>query len=179
LEKLQREKRVQIRWRAFELRPSGAPPISPEYRARIEAARPAMEKMAREQYGLEMNPGPFGINSRPALVGSKFAEEMGVSAAYHDALFKAYWRDSRDIGDMDLLTDCAAQIGLDPTQFRAALTTPRFEEAVDADIAQARQYGLSGVPASVFAGKYLISGAQPYALFAEVADKAAADQNTG
>ena len=50
--------------------------MSPEYRARIEAARPQLYAMAREQYGLELNVGTFGINSQPALVGAKFAEVL-------------------------------------------------------------------------------------------------------
>ena len=44
-----------------------------------------------------------------------------------------------------------------------------------ADVQQAFDYGLSGVPALVFNNKYLVSGAQPYELLAQVADQAATD----
>lgn len=177
MEKLKESHGVAVRWRSFELRPKGAPPISPEYQARILAARPRFEAMAREQYGLELNVGPFGIDSRPALVGAKYAEEMGVGAAYHDAVFRAYWQQGRSIEDVAVLTEIAEQVGLAREPFLAALVAGGvWETAVTADIDQAFQYGLSGVPALVFANKYLVSGAQPYDVLTQVVDQIVAEQ---
>jgi predicted DsbA family dithiol-disulfide isomerase len=50
-----------------------------------------MEAIARQHYGIEMKQGPFGIDSRPALIGDKYAEAQGKGDAYHDAVFRAYW----------------------------------------------------------------------------------------
>lgn len=132
-----------------------------------------MVKMARERYGLEINSGPFGINSRPALVGAKFAEAQGVGEAYHDAVFRAYWQEAKNIEDLAVLAEVATAVGLDGPQFLAALDDPHYQQAVMADVQQAFQYGLSGVPALVYNNKYLVSGAQPYELLAQVAEKAA------
>ena len=44
-----------------------------------------------------------------------------------------------------------------------------------ADVEQAHDYGLSGVPALVFANKYLVSGAQPYEVLTEVVEKIEAE----
>ena len=150
--------------------------MPPEYRARIEAGRPQLEAMARERYGLEMNPGPFGINSRPALVGAKFAEAQGVGEAYHNAMFRAYWQDAKNIEDVDVLVEVATAVGLNRDEFLAALDDPQYQNAMLADVQQAFQYGLSGVPAMVYNNKYLVTGAQPYELLVEVAEKAAADE---
>lgn len=128
--------------------------------------------MARERYGLEINSGPFGINSRPALVGAKFAEAQGVGDVYHDAVFRAYWQEAKNIEDLDVLADVATAVGLDHDQFLAALDDPQYQQEMMADVEQAFQYGLSGVPALVYNNKYLVSGAQPYELLAEVAEKA-------
>jgi len=149
--------------------------MPPEYRARIEAGRPQLAAMARERYGLEINSGPFGINSRPALIGAKFAEAHGVGDAYHDAMFRAYWQEAKNIEDLDVLAELATAVGLDREQFLAALDDPQYQQAVQADLEQAFQYGLSGVPALVYNNKYLVTGAQPYELLAQVAEKAAAD----
>lgn len=157
-----------VRWRSYELRPAGAPPISPEYRRQIEAKRPQMETMARERYGIEMNAGPFGIDSRPALVGAKYAEAQGVGDAYHDAVFRAYWQDAQNIEDRDVLADLAGRLGLDRDGFLAALEDEALQAEVTADIQQAFAYGLSGVPALVFNNKYLVTGAQPYELLEQV-----------
>ncbi len=172
MEELKQTHNVQIQWRSYELRPANGPPISPQYRAAIEAKRPQMERMARERYGLEINAGPFGIDSRPALIGAKFAEDQGVGEAYHDAVFRAYWQDAKNIEDLDVLAEVATAVGLDREQFLAALDNPQYQQAVMADIEQAFQFGLSGVPALVYNKKYLVTGAQPYALLAQVAEKA-------
>ncbi len=175
MEKLKETHNVQIQWRSFELRPAGGPPISPEYRAAIEAKRPQMVRMARERYGLEIDSGPFGIDSRPALIGAKFAEAQGVGEAYHDAVFRAYWQDAQNIEDLNVLAEVATAVGLDRDQFLAALNDPHYQQEMMADVEQAFQYGLSGVPALVYNNKYLVTGAQPYELLAQVAEKAATE----
>ncbi|MBK7896560.1 MAG: DsbA family oxidoreductase [Anaerolineaceae bacterium] len=175
MEKLKESHNVQIRWRSYELRPEGSPPLPPEYRARIEAGRPQMEAMARDRYGIELNTGPFGINSRPALVGAHFAEAQGVGEAYHDAVFRAYWQEAKNIEDVEVLAGLATAVNLNRDEFLAALDDPHYQNAMLADVQQAFQYGLSGVPALVYNNKYLVSGAQPYELLAQVAEKAATE----
>src|SRR5438309_1003388 len=86
-----------MHWRSFELRPTGSPPMSPQRRAQIEASRPMFQKRAREQYGLEINAGPFGINSRPALILEKYAESQGKGDLFHKAVMRAYWQQARSI----------------------------------------------------------------------------------
>jgi predicted DsbA family dithiol-disulfide isomerase len=168
LARLQKEHDVTITWHAFELRPRGAPPMPPEYRARIEAGRPRFAAMAREQYGLEINPGPFGIDSRPALIGEQYAATQGVGAAYHDAVADAYWLHGRAIDDRELLADLAVSVGLERAAFLAALDAPMYAEAVDAEIAWAAANQISAVPALVFDEKYLVLGAQPYPVLEQV-----------
>jgi predicted DsbA family dithiol-disulfide isomerase len=175
LDRLQREEPITVAWRSFELRPKGSPPMPPEYRARIEAARPQLYATARSQYGLELNMGPFGVDSRPALIGAKYAEAQGRGEAYHRAVFAAYWQHAADIGDLAVLAGVAEGAGLDRDGFLAALGDQANEAAVDADIAQAQAYGLSGVPALVFAGKYLVVGAQPYPTLKQAAAQVRAE----
>ena len=153
------------------MRPRGAPPISPQYRAAIEAKRPALYERARTDYGLEMKPGPFGSDSRPALVGVKYAESQRLGNVFHDAVLRAYWQEVQAIDDLDILTAIAASVGLQSAAFRAALTDPHFSEAVDDDIAQAAAYGLQGVPALIFAEKYLVPGAVPYETLVQVIEE--------
>jgi predicted DsbA family dithiol-disulfide isomerase len=168
LARLQREHDVAITWHAFELRPRGSPPMPPEYRARIEAGQPRLLAMAREQYGLALNAGPFGIDSRPALIGEQYAVTQGRGAAYHDAVADAYWLQAQSIDNRALLADIAESVGLERAAFLAALDAPEYDEAVEAEIAWARDNGISGVPALVFDEKYLVVGAQPYAVLEQV-----------
>ncbi|MBI3959441.1 MAG: DsbA family protein [Chloroflexi bacterium] len=171
MEKLQESHAIDLQWHSYELRPRGAPPISPQYRASIESKRPALYERARTDYGLEMNPGPFGIDSRPALVGVKYAESQGRGNVFHAAVLRAYWQEAQAIDDLDVLTAIAASVGLETEAFRAALTDPLFAEAVDDDIAQAAAYGLQGVPALIFGEKYLVPGAVPYETLVQVVEE--------
>lgn len=148
-----------------------------EYRARIEAGRPRLYQMAREQYGLELNAGQLAGNSRPALVGAKYAEEQGAGDAYHAAVFRAFWQEAKDIGDRAVLGDIAETVDLQREAFLEALNSSRYMAAVEADVDQARAYGLHAVPALVFEDKYLVSGAQPYAVLRQAVEQIRQDDH--
>ena len=171
LEKLEEHYDIDIHWRSFELRPAGSPPIPPEYRKRIEASRPMFAKRAREQYGLEINSGPFGINSRPALIADKYAESQGKGETFHKAVMEAYWQQAHSIEDTNVLKEIAGHVGLNTENFEAVLKDPVYDAEVSSDIELAHEYRLDGVPALVFAEKYLVVGAQPYDTLKQVIEK--------
>ncbi len=179
LERLKQSHNVEVIWRSYELRPEGAPPIPDWYKERILAGRPQFAAMARERYGLEIASGPFGVNSRKALIGAKYAEAQGVGDAYHDAVFRAYWQHARSIQDVDVLKEIAVKIGLDAEAFTAVLNDPAFQAQVLADEEQAQSIGLQGVPALIFAGRYLVSGAQPYDVLVKVTEDVQARATNG
>lgn len=174
LEKLKTEFDVRVHWRSYELRPAGSPPVPPEYKARIEAARPRFAQSMRDELGVDIVSGPFGIDSRPALVLGKYAEAQGVGDAFHIATLEAYWQRGEDISDRDVLGRLAAGAGLDAAAIDSAIADPAMIDLVDADIAQAREYGLDGVPAVVLDNKYLVMGAQPYDTFVSAVKRAQA-----
>ncbi len=145
--------------------------MSPEHRARIEASRPTLIERARQEYGLELNPGPFDTDSYPALVVEKYADAQGKGNAFHEAVQDAYWLHAQPIGNLEVLKEIAAKVGLPTENFEVVLENPTCKEAVAADVEQAYEYGLTGVPAVVFENKYLVSGAQPYEVFRQVVEK--------
>ena len=71
-----------------------------------------MKAMAREHYGLEMNEGPFGIDSRPALILDKYAESQGKGAQFHEEVFRAYWQEAKSIEDESVLKEMMTRVGL-------------------------------------------------------------------
>ena len=179
MEQLEEHDDVAIEWHAFELHPASAPPISPERQARIIAGRPLLQKRAREQYSLEMNPGPIGTNSRPALVLEKYALTQGKGAAFHVAAMRAYWEQSKDIGDTAVLRSVAEEARLNTKDFEQILASEGFNEQVDADIEMAHEYGLTGVPALIFADHYLVMGAQPYQVLKQVVERVVEEEKGG
>jgi predicted DsbA family dithiol-disulfide isomerase len=109
------------------------------------------------------------------LIGAKVAEAQGKGAAYHNALFRAYWQRANNIGDVEVLVEIAQSIGLERAAFLAALIDESYEAQVEADIEQAYQYGLTGVPALIFDNRYLVSGAQPYEVLQQVVEQVQAE----
>ena len=175
LKALQESHDVEIHWHAYELRPEGSPPMDAEYKEYIETkARPQFNQMMREQHGIEPNPGPFNIITRLPFIGEKAALALygeDMAKAYHGAVIQAYWRDAEDISDRTMLERVAVSVGMDVAPFNAALADPQYEKAVLADIYQAYRYNLQGVPALIFANKYLVSGAQPYDTLVDVVEQ--------
>jgi predicted DsbA family dithiol-disulfide isomerase len=179
LEQLEEHDDVATQWHAFELHPAGAPPISPERQARIMAGRPLLQQRAREHYGLKMNPGPVGTNSRPALVLEKYAQTQGKGAAFHVAAMRAYWEQGKDIGDTAVLRAVAEEVGLNTKDFEQILASEGFNEQVNADVAMAHAYGLTVVPALIFADHYLVIGAQPYQVLKQVVERVIEEEKGG
>jgi predicted DsbA family dithiol-disulfide isomerase len=164
LDELAQTEDIEIIWKSYELRPKNAPPmpeaVEQAYRERIAAAWPQTQQIAQERFGVEMKSHRWGVKSRYALEGAKYAEEKGFGDVYHDAMFKAHFIDDRDFGDLETLVDLAAEVGLDRAGFLAAVNSGAYSKQVDADVLQAQIYGLQGVPATVIEQKYLIPGAQ-------------------
>ncbi len=168
LDKLETEQKIDIMWRSYELRPKGSPPMPESYRQRILAGRPQLDALAEQRYGVKLTHGPLDIDSRLAHIGIKYAEEQGLGKEYHDAMFRAYWQDGRSIDQEGVLVEVAESVGLEREAFLKALETPGYLHQVLADITEAQALGLQGVPAMIFAGKYLVSGAQPYDVLSKV-----------
>ena len=92
-----------------------------------------------------------------------------------DALYAAYFEQGCDIGDAAVLVEVAVACGLDGATMAAALAGDEGTADVLADVAFARQAGISGVPFFIFNDKYAFSGAQPPAMIRRVLEQVAAE----
>ena len=166
VERLLRDYDVEHRWVHFPLHPdtpAEGRSMADFYASRgLDPHQKYMEMKARmDAEGL-----PYG--ERTHTYNSRLAQELGCWAdtrphgeALHDALFRAYFVDRRNIGDPQVLLDVVAGAGLDADEARAVLDERRFRERVDEDWARSRAYGITGVPTFVTAGHGVV-GAQPY-----------------
>ena len=160
LKRLNETEPVELNWHAFELRPEGSPPISPEYLQRIEAGQPMLRARFKKDFNIELNSGPFGINTRTVHQLKKYADSQGKGNEFHDAVLVAYWMNAVDISDETQQQELLRQVGIE-TPVAEILANTSLEQEVVADEQFAYQNGISGVPAMVFGEKYLVSGAQP------------------
>ena len=176
---------VELVWRSFEL-DADAPP-SPEvagdyaerlarkYGRGVEAAQQMIDTMTATaaQEGLDFRfdrarPG----NTFDAHRLLHLALERGVQDDVKERLDAATFTDGLRVSDHEALVDVARAAGLDADEAREVLASDRYADAVRADEAQARAYGISGVPFFVVDGKYGISGAQPAELIAQALEQA-------
>ena len=65
-----------------------------------------MKQVAKEQ-GLPFGDRKMTFNSRLAQELGKWAEQMEKGDAFHDAVFRAYFADGRNIADANVLADIA------------------------------------------------------------------------
>jgi len=121
---------------------------------------------------------PYGrrthtYNSRLAQELGKWADTQPGGEALHDALYRAYFVDARNIGDTEVLVGLAQSVGLSGEEARAVLAERRFKDAVDADWAKSHRYGVTGVPTFV-ADRHGVVGCQPYEALEQLVEKVGA-----
>ncbi len=166
IERLRKEHNVQIKWIHFPLHPDT--PAQGRSLADLFAGRgfdiPKMQAQMRERMTAEGL--PYG--DRTMTYNSRLAQELGAWAdtqpggdAIHDALFRAYFVEGANIGDVETLVGIAAAVGLSAQAAREVLETRSFGPVVDADWQKSHAYGVTGVPTFV-AGRHGVVGAQPY-----------------
>src|SRR5690625_4778151 len=106
-----------------------------------------------------------------------FARAHGTQAGRKGRLRLASCPEGRHVGALDTLAELAADVGLDRTGARAALSARRHSADVQADIAQSHGFGVTGVPFYVIDGKYGLSGAQEPHVFVSALTQAATDRD--
>jgi predicted DsbA family dithiol-disulfide isomerase len=178
IEKLKQVFDVDTVWVHFPLHPET--PVEGRSMADLYAGRNvdpeamyARMKGLMDAEGLPYCRRTHTYNSRLAQELGKWADTQPGGEAIHDALYKAYFVEARNIGDPDILVEIAQSVGLPGEEARAVLTERRFKDAVDADWAKSRQWGVTGVPTFV-ASRYGVVGAQPYEVLEQLLDKAGA-----
>ena len=183
IERLAREHGVKVEWVHFPLHPE-TPPEGRSLSA-LFGAREADRKARHEQMKARMTAEGLPYGERTMTYNSRLAQELGKWAdtqpggeALHDALFRAYFVEARDISRLEVLLDIVGQAGLPIDAAREVLDRRTFKAAIDADWELSREYGITGVPTFV-AGRYAVVGAQPYEVLEQLVRKAADEAEPG
>lgn len=167
---------VDVVHRSFQLDPSAphdhtvdtTAHLAEKYGLTGERARQMQQEMEQRaaEDGLEYHLA--GQRSGSTLAAHRllqFAKAQGKQDVLIEVMYRAYFTDGGSVFDTDALEALATQVGLDPAQARDVLTSERYTDAVQADLEQAREYGVNGVPFYVFDGKFAVSGAQTTDVF--------------
>jgi predicted DsbA family dithiol-disulfide isomerase len=133
---------------------------------------------AAKEVGLEYNFSKMRpANTFSAHRLAKWADEQGKADQISENLLRAYFIENREIGLKEVLADIAEETGLERAEAEAVLKSDRFEKEVRADIEEARQLGVQGVPFFVINRKYAISGAQPDEVFEQALRQVAEEES--
>ncbi len=160
--------KVEVEWRAYELRPYPVPTLDPDGEYLHTVWNASVYPMAKS-LGMTLRLPPVQPRSRKALEMAEFARERGNYDETHTALFRAFFEEGRDLGDVEVLLGVGEAVGLEREELRAALKDGRYAEKVVADEELAKRLGVESVP-TMFVGSEgepleeaeRIMGAQPY-----------------
>ncbi len=173
---------IDIRWHPFEL----VPDMPPEGKSTADHLR--------DRYGASPEQGQANrqcIVETGAALGIDFrysdtsriysthkahqlltwADEQGKQTALKLALFKAYFTGQRNISDSDILVEIAGSVGLDPALARSHLDAGSYADQVSAEMEHWIDQNVTGVPAFIINGKYMIPGAQDAETFGRIFDR--------
>ena len=157
---------IRIVWRGFPLHPkvpANGLRLEDYFSGKIDNIEKMITSMKKTAAGLGL---PFGdmrhiYNTRLAQELAVWADEKGRGAAFHHAVFAAYFVENNNIGDPDVLTALATSVGLDRRMARAVMAERQYQKQVDADWKAAAEKSVQAVP-TFFAGSYRLVGTQPY-----------------
>jgi predicted DsbA family dithiol-disulfide isomerase len=96
------------------------------------------------------------------------AAATGSQIALKERLLQAYFIDGLDIGDPDVLANCAAEVGLDHDRVRAFLDSDEGVAEVRHELQTAAELEITAVPTFVFDGMWMVPGAQEPETFVQV-----------
>ena len=140
---------ANITWQPYELTREPKPQVD-TYNDESRRKKYVVLVEPCKQLGLDMKlppkvvPRPY---TRLAFEGWFFACDNGKGDEYNDAVYKAYFIDEQNIGDVEVLTALAEKVGLDGAAFKAALENGTYTEVEKAAVDYARnELKPSGVP---------------------------------
>ena len=151
---------AQITWQPYELTVEPKPRVDTyndmsrkkKYKVLVEPCK---------QLGIDMKlppnvvPRPY---TRLAFEGWYFACDHGKGNAYNDRMYNAYFVEEMDIGDIEVLTKLAEELGMDAAAFKQALENGTYTEKEKAAVAYAKnELKPKGVPTIYINGEKIVA----------------------
>lgn len=173
-------------YRCFELDPAAERDIqdnmyeklAKKYGMTIEQAKANTQNMVQmaRNAGLEFNIDTIVLtNTFDAHRLTMFAKTKGLMKEMTERLLRAYFTDSKHIGDPATLAQLAEEVGLNREEAEQMLAGNAFADEVRADEQLAQQYRITGVPFFLINKKYALNGAQPTEMIVQALQKIIAE----
>ena len=178
MDKLKQKYDISIELIHFPLHPETpleGRPLADLFAGRMDHLNAMKENLSRlmAEEGLPYGDRTHTYNSRLAQELGKWAQSQGSGEAFDNAMYRAYFVDTLNIGDADVLVEEAGKVGLDEAEARKVLSERSFSAAIDEDWQRSRAMGVTGVPTYVV-NQYGVVGAQPIEVLDGLLQKAEA-----
>jgi predicted DsbA family dithiol-disulfide isomerase len=174
---------VEVRWRAYQLDPHAGPEPG-DLRVALERkyGPGAFESMTTRLTALGEAEGldyrfdrALRVNTADAHRLMAWAWAEGGAAGQGrlaERLFRAYFTEGVDVSDHATLAALAAECGLDPQGAAEVLAGRGFADEVADELNGALELQITGVPAFLIEGRFMIPGAQDVDTFVSVLTRA-------
>ena len=118
------------------------------------------------------------INHTPSTVSAHrlvhYASEFGLAESVVERLFRAFFQEGRDIGDLEELSAIGRSVSLESGSLDAYLDSSMDVSWVRDQNSMAHRMGVNGVPCFLVDAQLALQGAQPPEVLARLLDAAAA-----
>lgn len=171
LEKFEHKKDVEVTYKAYQLNPYAPKTMEGTAYEAFAKGHNMTVSQAKDRFKMfEQNAKSVGLtynydiiqmtNTFDAHRLAKYANTKGLEEKLTSRLMKAYFTDGKNLSDINTLVELAREVGLDENESRKILEENNYADEVNAQITEARQVGVQGVPFFVINRKYGVSGAQ-------------------
>jgi predicted DsbA family dithiol-disulfide isomerase len=172
--------KAELRWRPFLLNPD-LPPEGMDREIYLERKFGSSYRIQRIQNAAIQAGELEGINfafdrmrRTPSSVQShrliQWAGAYGLQTQLVEALFRAYFEEGRDIGELAVLVLLAEQVGLPPREALEHLQGYEGYQEIEEQNARMHRLGVTGVPCYILDDRYAVSGAQEPDMLARLID---------
>ena len=94
-----------------------------------------------------------------------------VQILLKERIMDAYFTDGKNIGDIDVLADCAESAGINRAEAHTFLNSDELVDEVRSEIAEAAEYGVTAVPTFIINGQWSVPGAQDVEMFERIIER--------
>jgi 2-hydroxychromene-2-carboxylate isomerase len=118
-----------------------------------------------------VRPSVFPVNSVKALRGAFVAIDEGFILGYSKAVFRAYWRDDKDISQDAVLSEIVRSVGMDPDAFFTKITDDTVKRKLFATTDEIIARGGYGTPTFFIDGDDMYFGNDRFELMQAALDR--------
>ena len=163
-----------LTWHPFQLNPDMPPQgmdradyLRAKFGDHAQTLNDQIDRRA-DALGIELQPVTRQPNTFDAHRLIHWAGVEHAQTTVVDAVMRAHWQQSRNIGDSATLAEIASEAGMDSEVVARLLTSDSDRDTVAKREQHARDRGISSVPTFVIGNRHVVPGAQPADLWLQV-----------